>query len=76
MPMVKISTLFIIALFSSLLAGFVAIQYSWVQIVRENRLKKFKMSMQTGIHQTVMEFAFICHFIDNPLFNKPVNEFA
>jgi hypothetical protein len=51
----KRSTLFIIVLFSSLLAGFVAIQFSWVQTLQANRLEKFKMSMQTGIHQTVME---------------------
>lgn len=50
----KISTLFIIVFFSSLLAGFVVIQYSWVQTLQENRVEKFKMNMQTGIHQTVM----------------------
>ena len=51
----KISTRFIIVFFSSLLAGFVVTQYSWVQSLQESRLEKFKMHMQTGIHQTVMD---------------------
>jgi len=53
----RISTQLKIAFFGLLLAGFIVIQYCWVQSLQKDRLEEFRSGIVTGIHSAVRGFS-------------------